>query len=260
MRGFLYVSLLLPISFLPLGCSNGYQIASVSGHVLMDNRPLANAEVRFQPTDSKGFPYSTSFTDDQGNYTLHLENGSDTPGAVVGEHRVVISLDYCTKRPGMTQPPKFGTGLHETTRLVARAIGAHGVAGKPVLDVGCGSGILRFVALALGAARARAIDIDPDSVEVTNENAVRNGVAIETSTDPIESIEGSYPVVLANIEARILIPMARDLGARVDQGGLLLLSGILVPQKDDVLAAYPDFDLLEAPSLGEWILLALRKK
>ena len=107
MRGFLQVSLLLPLALLPLGCGKDYQIASVSGRVRMDNRPLANAEVRFQPTDGKDFPYAVGFTDDQGNYTLHLDNGSDTPGAVVGEHHVVISLDSRTKRPGMTKPSKL---------------------------------------------------------------------------------------------------------------------------------------------------------
>ena len=155
----------------------------------------------------------------------------------------------------------FGTGLHETTRLVARAIVAHGAAGKTVLDVGCGSGILSLVALALGAERAIAIDIDPDSVAVTMENAARNGhsARITASTDPVEALTIEAPLVLANIEARVLIPMAEDLKNRVAPGGLLLLSGILVPQKDDVLAAYADFTLVEAPSLGEWILLALKR-
>ena len=57
----------------------------------------------------------------------------------------------------------------------------------------------------------------------------------------------------------MLIPMAADLKRRVAPGGLLLLSGILVPQKDDVRAAYADMELLDAPALGEWVLLALRK-
>jgi hypothetical protein len=113
MRGFLQVSLLLPLSLLPLGCGKDYQIASVSGRVLIDNRPLAHAEIRFQPTDGKDFPYSVGFTDDQGNYTLRLENGSDTPGAVVGEHRVLISLNQRTKSPGMAKPPKLGRRPHE---------------------------------------------------------------------------------------------------------------------------------------------------
>ena len=157
----------------------------------------------------------------------------------------------------------FGTGLHETTRLVARALQKHAsaVKGATVLDVGCGSGILAIVALALGAERAVAIDVDPEAIEVTKENAQRNAVTVEASTTPIAKTDLRAAIVLANIEARVLIPMASDLVGRVAPGGLLFLSGILVPQKDDVLAAYAKkMDLLEAPEDGEWILLALRAR
>ncbi len=159
----------------------------------------------------------------------------------------------------------FGTGLHETTRLVARAIKAHAaeVQGKLVIDVGCGSGILALAALALGAARAVAIDNDPEAIDVTRENAARNGVTerIDASTTDIEALDGAMqaPLVLANIEARVLIPMARHLEGRVTSGGLLLLSGILSFQKDEVRAAYPAMELVESTSLGEWVLLVLRK-
>jgi ribosomal protein L11 methyltransferase len=158
----------------------------------------------------------------------------------------------------------FGTGLHETTRLVSQAIKQHAseVSGKTILDVGCGSGILALVALELGAARAVAIDNDSEAIDVTRENAQRNGMAdrVDASTTPVEALGLQAPVVVANIEARILIPMSKDLMARVAPGGLLLLSGILVPQKDDVRAAYPDMDLVAEPALGEWVLLALRKR
>lgn len=158
----------------------------------------------------------------------------------------------------------FGTGLHETTRLVARAIKAHAseVQGKLAIDVGCGSGILALAAVALGAERAVAIDNDPEAIDVTRENAERNGLTakIDASTTDVAALDLTAPLVLANIEARVLVPMAEDLKRRVDAGGLLLLSGILVPQKDEVLAAYADMELLDAPVLGEWILLALRKK
>ena len=156
----------------------------------------------------------------------------------------------------------FGTGLHETTSLVAAALQSHAgeVAGKTVLDVGCGSGILALVAITLGAAHARAIDNDPDAVEVTRENATRNGLdeRVTGDTAPVESIAERFPVVVANIEARVLIPMAPALGGRVLPGGLLVLSGILAPQKDDVRAAYASFALEDAPGKGEWVALVLR--
>jgi ribosomal protein L11 methyltransferase len=158
----------------------------------------------------------------------------------------------------------FGTGLHETTRLVARALKEHEpeVKGSLVLDVGCGSGILAFVALALGADRAIAVDVDQEAIDVTLENAARNGLSsrVEASTTAIEAVATAAPVVLANIEARVLVPMAPDLAAHVAPGGLLLLSGILVPQQEEVRQAYADMELLSAPSLGEWVLLALRKR
>lgn len=170
-----------------------------------------------------------------------------------GEH--VLELE-----PGRA----FGTGLHETTRLVAQALADHvdELAGIELLDVGCGSGVLALIALAFGATRAVAIDIDPESIEVTKENAGRNAMSdlIDASTTDIADIALVSPVVVANIEARILIPMAPVLGKHVAPNGLLLLSGILVPQKDDVRAAYPDFELLSAPELGEWTLLALRRR
>lgn len=158
----------------------------------------------------------------------------------------------------------FGTGLHETTRLVARSLGAHAdeLADVTILDVGCGSGVLALIALALGASRAVAVDIDGESIDVARENAARNALTsrLDASTMPLEDVVLVSPVVVANIEARVLIPMAPELARHVAPGGLLLLSGVLVSQRDEVRAAYPDLALLDAPEMGEWTLLALRKR
>jgi ribosomal protein L11 methyltransferase len=157
----------------------------------------------------------------------------------------------------------FGTGLHETTSLVTGVLAKHEaeLAGKEVLDVGTGSGILALVALLLGAAKARATDIDPEAIEVTRENAVRNRMEarVVADTTDLEGLEGTWPFVLANIEARVLVPMAKAMIARVAPGGLLVLSGILVPQKDDVVSAYAKLELLDAPTKGEWIALVFRR-
>ena len=83
--------------------------------------------------------------------------------------------------------------------------------------------------------------------------------SVDASTTDISAVDLVSPVVVANIEARILVPMAAELGRHVAPGGLLLLSGILVPQRDDVRAAYPEFSVVASPAMGEWTLLALRK-
>ncbi len=160
----------------------------------------------------------------------------------------------------------FGTGLHETTSLVARALHEHRVElqNARILDVGCGSGILSIIALALGAKEARAIDVDSDAAAVTRENAARNAMTarVNADTTDVARIDERYPVVVANIEARVLIPLARAISERVSPGGLLVLSGVLVPQRDEVRAAYTRFDDAGAGTYekGEWIALVLRAK
>jgi ribosomal protein L11 methyltransferase len=158
----------------------------------------------------------------------------------------------------------FGTGLHETTSLVAKAIHDHAdeVRDIRVLDVGCGSGILSLIALAHGASEARAIDIEEDAAAVTRENAARNGMSarVNADTTDVAKVREKYPIVLANIEARVLVPLARAITARVAPGGLLVLSGVLVPQEDDVRAAYSTMKHVATLTKGEWVAIVLRRK
>jgi ribosomal protein L11 methyltransferase len=159
----------------------------------------------------------------------------------------------------------FGTGLHASTALVAQMLDESraSLAGCTMLDVGCGSGILSLIALALFASHVRAIDIDADAVAVTYENAARNGVAnkITADTTPIDGVTSAYPVVVANIQADVLIPMAPALAKVTNARGLLIVSGILVPQGDGVLQAFaPIYDLEQQKVQGEWVAFALRKK
>ncbi len=157
----------------------------------------------------------------------------------------------------------FGTGLHATTALVATILEELGprLAGKSVLDVGAGSGILALVAVALGAARACAVDTDPEAVAVTIENARRNGyeTKIEASTTPVGSVRGEYDVVVANIEARVLVDLAAEIAARTRRPGVLVLSGVLSMQKDDVTRAFRDFDRTSAKDRDEWVALVLER-
>jgi ribosomal protein L11 methyltransferase len=164
---------------------------------------------------------------------------------------VVITLD-----PGQA----FGTGTHESTQLILAELTSLVSPGVQVLDVGCGSGILAIASLLLGAARADAIDNDPLAVGAAAENAALNNVSgrLSASESKLESF-GAYPLVLANIEARVLVPIAAELGARVADGGKLVLSGLLHADADRVVAAYPAFRERSRPTRGDWCALVLEK-
>ncbi|MCS6900218.1 MAG: 50S ribosomal protein L11 methyltransferase [Myxococcales bacterium] len=157
----------------------------------------------------------------------------------------------------------FGTGLHATTSLVARTLDQERprLQGACMLDVGTGSGILALVALALGASSAVAIDNDPEVLDVVRENAARNGMSarITASTADLEDLHEQFPVVVANIEARVLIPMAEALASKVHPGGLLVLSGILAGQEDDVLAAYRTLLPVRMEREADWVCLILER-
>jgi ribosomal protein L11 methyltransferase len=164
----------------------------------------------------------------------------------------------------------FGTGLHETTSLVAEVLAdrAEILRGASLLDVGCGSGILSLVGLKLGAARARAIDVDTDAVAVTRENAQRNGAVERLVVDqtPLASLAETFRVVVANIEHRTLVELTGALASRVAPGGLLVLSGLLAPevsplQLADVRERYAAEGLTEEETRrkGEWIAAVFRR-
>ncbi len=141
--------------------------------------------------------------------------------------------------PGRT----FGSGSHPSTRLVIAALEDHLRIGDRVLDVGTGSGVLAIVACLLGASGVVAIDVDSAASGVTSSNAVRNGVdgLIDVSDQPLAEVAGTFEVVLANIGASVLRDLADDLVRRVVPGGILVLSGLLPNQVDQVVSCYPGF-------------------
>jgi ribosomal protein L11 methyltransferase len=120
------------------------------------------------------------------------------------------------------------------------AVAGH-LAQQPVLDVGCGSGILAIAALKLGAGHADATDIDPQALQASRDNAERNGIAesdLNLYYPEQLSNGGDYPIVTANILAGPLIELAPMIAGQVAPGGRIALSGILANQADDVHLAY----------------------
>lgn len=150
----------------------------------------------------------------------------------------------------------FGTGGHPSTRLVLAWLDrvlAPGV--SELLDYGCGSGILAIAASRLGVPRVDAVDLDPQAIEATRENAHRNGTAIRVCL-PEALPTGDYGVVVANILSQPLVLLAPLLGARVRPGGRLALSGILEDHAAEVIEAYaPEIPLRVAARDEGWVLL-----
>jgi ribosomal protein L11 methyltransferase len=166
---------------------------------------------------------------------------------------VIVALD-----PGLA----FGTGHHATTALCLEWLDGADLTGKTVLDFGCGSGILAIAALKLGAARAVAVDHDPQALTATRDNAAANGVAAQLEIVAPEAVTAeAVDCVLANILAAPLIALAPQLLAALRPGGALVLSGVLAEQVEAVRAAYADQLELEPTRLREdWALVCGKKR
>lgn len=131
----------------------------------------------------------------------------------------------------------FGTGTHPTTRLCLQWLSDLSLAGKTVLDYGCGSGILAMAAAALGAANVFGVDIDPQAVETARFNTEANGLNVLYAVSDRE-LDQQYDVVVANILAGPLTVLAPAICALVKSGGQLALAGILAEQIERIQAAY----------------------
>jgi ribosomal protein L11 methyltransferase len=168
---------------------------------------------------------------------------------------IAVRLD-----PGLA----FGTGSHASTRLILRRLedllAEPASANLRVLDYGCGSGILAIVAAKLGAGEVAAVDIDPQALDTTAENARINGVRLQVAL-PGQLPSGSYDMILANILAGPLIALEPQLALRTRTGGRVLLSGILQSQAEEVAAAYArDFETSVRAAEEGWALVEGRRR
>jgi len=176
--------------------------------------------------------------------------------------RVAVKID-----PSMA----FGTGTHPSTQLCLELIETYTQRGKPVIDIGCGSGILSIAAIKLGASRAICVDIDAAAVKSTRENSQANDVAdrVECGQGSIAEVAGGgfsirhAPLVLANILAPILIRLFDEgMANLVEPGGLLILAGILDEQAESVRIAGEAKGLvfIEQRQIGDWVALAMKRQ
>ena len=174
------------------------------------------------------------------------------------EGEIIVRMD-----PGMA----FGTGTHETTRLVIKLLEKYVKSGIRVADVGCGSGILAICAAKLGADVCKAYDIDPVAVKVANENIKDSGLSDKVSCEvsdllrQVERSEGAYDIICANIVADIIIRMMPDVGELMDENSVILASGIIVERSDDVINGFVEhgFEIVERIDENGWCALAVKK-
>ena len=167
----------------------------------------------------------------------------------------------------------FGTGKHETTQLCIRELLKYVPNHHPkVLDVGCGSGILSIVALKLGAREVVGTDIDADCMTSTRENMQVNKLDESLGTfyvgnliDDVELQEKvgteEYEIVVANILADVIIPMASVIPARLKKGGYFITSGIIDFKEDAVKEAIEQvgMEIVQINHQGEWVNITARK-
>jgi ribosomal protein L11 methyltransferase len=165
---------------------------------------------------------------------------------------VVVRLD-----PGLA----FGTGTHPTTALCLQILDSLPLAGRSIVDYGCGSGILGIAALKLGAAGVIAVDLDPQARSATLANAQLNQVASALEVQDVPARLRPVNCVVANILAGPLIDLAPILTAACEPGGDLLLSGLLDTQADAVIAAYTfGFDIVQVARREDWCCIHGRRR
>ena len=173
------------------------------------------------------------------------------------EGEVVIKMD-----PGMA----FGTGTHETTRLVMRIMQDVIRGGERVLDVGTGSGILSICASKLGAKSCNAYDIDPVAVKVARENAIADGcdnitVGVSDLLRGVDREGGKYDVCVANIVADIIIRMMPDISEYMHEDAPIILSGIIDMRADEVRACVTEcgYTVVREERENDWVALMIRR-
>jgi len=157
----------------------------------------------------------------------------------------------------------FGTGTHPTTFLCLQWLDHLALEGKTVTDYGCGSGILAIASLLLGADSTICVDIDPQALNATTDNAQRNGLTADQTPVylPDQAPETPTDVMIANILAGPLVSLAPKLASLTKPGGRLCLSGIIESQAEEVMTSYQPWFDFDPPAISEqWVRLTAVKR
>jgi ribosomal protein L11 methyltransferase len=156
------------------------------------------------------------------------------------QHRLVIP-----------QAQAFGTGSHESTALCIELLEELDVRVAAGLDIGCGSGILAFAMLRLGARRVVAFDVDPDTLGAMQENRARNKTPASLFVGTLDALRGGdFDVVTMNILPEVIIPMLPRVRSHLR--GSLILSGILTTAREQIVQACDGLRLVSERQKGEW--------
>lgn len=173
------------------------------------------------------------------------------------ETSAAAALPCITLAPGLA----FGTGRHATTALCLEWLAGRDLSGKTVIDYGCGSGILSIAAARLGASQVYAVDIDPQALLATSQNAERNQlldrIQLAATPDPGWA---QADILVANILLNPLLQLAPEFAGQVKPGGEIALSGLLAGQVPDCLDCYGQWFKMGTPEYrDEWSLLQGRR-
>ena len=182
--------------------------------------------------------------------------------APANDTRIILEIDPASS---------FGTGQHNTTQLCLELLEKNINGSEKVLDLGCGSGILSIAAILLGADYCTAVDIDENSVKIAKENAEKNNISKEkytaycgnviTDDGLVKTIGNGYKIVVANIVADVLIGMSELFSDFLTDDGILIMSGIIVERKDEVIEVVENqgFKVISVAEKDGWAAVSMKK-
>lgn len=151
--------------------------------------------------------------------------------------------------PGMA----FGTGRHESTRIMMKLMKHLAMDGKNVLDLGCGSGILSLFSVLLGAKKVIAIDNDPDTVFSAKKNITLNNTdKISLTCADLQHVSGTYDIILANLDIRTFTRYSEKIKGFVKDGGHIIISGILGKESKKLIPLFHPFLLVQTEKKSAW--------